>query len=297
MMQAARAVLNSLQEGRAFHAYLLLGPQGSGKEGYAQKMISALLGKSENHPDLISVKPEKGLISVDQIREIKGILSTKAVQADFRVIVIEQANLMNERAQNAFLKTLEEPEAAVFILLSNTETGILPTVRSRCMLLKIPALSREEVTEKLITLGVHQDRAALCASISRGSYEEAYQWATDEALFALRLSTIEGLRRLFSKKADDKAAFGDLIKANKENIQLMLGVMLSIFRDMALDDCIGRINLDCIQLCDKGNRNLSKKKITGVIERLLRARREFASSVNFALAVDALLIDLTEDID
>ncbi|MHB1315526.1 MAG: DNA polymerase III subunit [Christensenellales bacterium] len=295
-MRTFDALLASMKEGRYVHAYMLIGLQGSGKKDLAIKMACALLGQSENHPDLVLIKPEKGFISVDQIREIRGILTIRAVKAAIRVVIIEQANLMNERAQNAFLKTLEEPEAAVFILLSETETGILPTIRSRCLLLKMPICSREEIATRLIALDIARDKADLCASLARGAWGNALQWAKDEARFALRRSTIEGMRRLFSRKTEDKNAFAELLKANKENVQMMLDVMLSVFRDMALDSSEGRINLDCIQMCEKGSRNFSKRKIAAMIHRIMRAQREFASNVNFALAVDALLIDLTEDV-
>ena len=290
------ALLDSLQKGRFQHAYMLLGPEGSGKKDLALKMAGVLLDNSDHHPDLVFLKPENELISVVQIRDLLSVLTTKSLRAPFKVVIIEHAHLMNERAQNAFLKTLEEPEAAIFILLCDTETYMLPTIRSRCVMIRMPICEQDKIIQRLLDMGVQQEKAALCASLSRGSWGSAVEWATDEARLALRRSIIEGIRRLFSKKMEDKIAYAEFLKANKENVQIILDVMLSLFRDMALDGNEGRINLDCQQICERANRHFTQKQIQKIVYRIMKAQREFATNVNYALAVDALLIDLTEDV-
>ncbi len=114
-------------------AYLLSGPEGSGRHSVADEIVRTLLKKTEGHPDLLTVAPEKTSIKIESIRQILHRLSLKPLEADRIVVVIDEADAMTEGAANALLKTLEEPPAYVLFLLISAKPEKLPaTIRSRC---------------------------------------------------------------------------------------------------------------------------------------------------------------------
>lgn len=199
----------SLERGRLAHAYLFAGPPGIGKSLFAHVFAKALLClrndgshlgicdecsscrqfDGESHPDFFYVcKPEdkketpvEKFIGIPEKRPRDGLiynLSLKPMTSSRRVAVIDDANLMNDEGANAMLKTLEEPPPhSLLILIAENLDAILPTIRSRCQLLRFAALSNRDVEELLIE---HEfvsapEQAAEVAAMSEGSLQTAAQ--------------------------------------------------------------------------------------------------------------------------
>lgn len=164
---------------RLSHAYIIEGMEGSGKEAFADYIAAALLcdtngqkqyGREEvirpcgqcpscikaatgNHPDIIHVQHEKDtVLSVGEIREqIVGDMVIKPYYGPYKIYVVPQAQLMNENAQNALLKTIEEPQPyGLILLLTDNADGFLPTIRSRCVRLHMADLPRQEQVRQLM---------------------------------------------------------------------------------------------------------------------------------------------------
>src|SRR5262245_52440428 len=118
----------SLAKNRLPSALLFVGAPGSGLEEATVEICRTLLGRSENHPDLIRIQPEKNTIKIESIRELIHRLSLKPFESERMAIVIEEADKMTEASANALLKTLEEPPSYVlFILQSGAPEKLLPT--------------------------------------------------------------------------------------------------------------------------------------------------------------------------
>ena len=153
LIKGLKAIVDS---GRVVHSYIFTGPEGVGKKTISDFFAKMLLCtdqdkpcnqckscrqfESGNQPDLIRLKSEKGVIRVDAIRDLRKDIGIKPYQGSRKVYIIEDGETMNQHAQNAFLKTLEEPpEHAVIMILANNLTGLFPTIISRCQQIRCQA--------------------------------------------------------------------------------------------------------------------------------------------------------------
>ena len=150
--QTKSALLKSYQTQKLHHAILLHGKKGIGKASFAAELAKEILGKSALYPDLLLIEKEveKKEITVDKIRKIADFSNqTSAISAD-KFILIDSACELNKAASNALLKILEEPRPNNFlILISHNLNRVLPTIRSRCQIVKIPDLSLRDFSEIL----------------------------------------------------------------------------------------------------------------------------------------------------
>ena len=140
-------ILNeSLRRGRVFSSYLFVGPDGAGKRARAVEFAKTINhSDSENHPDIHIVEP-KGVsssIGIDEIREVKRKASLKPYGSGMKVFIIDRAHSLKPGAQNALLKILEEPPGrTVFMLVCRSEDLLLPTVVSRCQIVRFSGSTR-----------------------------------------------------------------------------------------------------------------------------------------------------------
>ena len=184
------------------HSWLLLGPRGAGKRVAAMAMAAAANCPEEpgvgcgqcstcerimrrRHPDVHHIVPEGPLIPVDQIRDmVIPEASRSPFEGRSKVFIIEEAERMNDAAQNSLLKTLEEPQAdTMFILVSDREDEVLETIRSRCRVVRLAPISLDGVVEMLVgQRGGRDRRAASAARISDGDPERALQLIDEPAV-------------------------------------------------------------------------------------------------------------------
>jgi DNA polymerase-3 subunit delta' len=211
------ALAAQVRKGDVSHAWLFAGPSGSGKRPAATAMAAALNCSVEpdvgcgrcssclriarhRHPDVHHVVPEGPLIPVSTIRES---VIPEAYRSPFegrrKVFVIEEADRMNPEAQNALLKTLEEPQAdTVFVLISDREDELLETVRSRCRRIQLEPVPEARMVEVLEAEGAGPGEALLAARLSDGDIERARAFAFDEGTRARRKLWLSIPRRLAS---------------------------------------------------------------------------------------------------
>ena len=191
----ARAVLEPAlaSGGQASHAYLFYGPGGAGKRAVARAMAAELLAvgspdpagararvASGAHPDLTWVSPSGAheILVGDIDGPVVSAASRTPFEASCRVFVIERVDELGDEAANRMLKTLEEPASFVhLILLSDRLAEVLPTIRSRCQLVRFNAPSVEETAAALSQLGEPDDSALACARLALGDGDRARELA------------------------------------------------------------------------------------------------------------------------
>ena len=219
-----------LVEGRLPHALLLSGPAGVGKKMVGRLLTAAVLCEQPRqgapcgscascrgllaggHPDYYELAPEtrgKGtrLIRIEEIRELAELAVRYPVLSDRRVLLIDEAEAMNEQAANSLLKTLEEPPGQVtFILVTGARSALLDTIVSRCMPVSFGMLAQDELQRLLLEHGVPMQEAAGLAALADGSigramvlYENGGLARRDEALAFLQQLKQMPIQSLWAK--------------------------------------------------------------------------------------------------
>ncbi|HTO97628.1 MAG TPA: DNA polymerase III subunit delta' [Myxococcales bacterium] len=211
--RAVKLLKGALARGHAHHAYLLAGPEGTGKELLARTFAQAANCEAEdaqarpcgrcascrgiergNFPDVMVVMPQaemlaRGLLSradleaapsrdirVDDVRALARRLSFAALRGRRKIAIVLPADAMNERAQNTLLKTLEEPPpSTTFLLVSANPDALLPTIRSRCARVQLGPVPREALAARLVREGIPEAEARERAARAQGSFSRALQ--------------------------------------------------------------------------------------------------------------------------
>ncbi|MGH2756646.1 MAG: DNA polymerase III subunit delta' [Actinomycetota bacterium] len=232
--RALEGIRRQLASGEVAHAWLLLGPAGSGKRAAAVAMGAALNCRAEpgvgcgecsaclrilrrRFPDVHHVVPEGPLIPVDVVREsIVPEAARSPFEGRMKVFVIEEAERMNPAAQNALLKTLEEPQPdTVFVLISDDEDDLLETIRSRCRVVRLEAVPEERVVELLARQGASGESALVAARVSQGDFDRALALATDPSVADRRRLWLTMPRKL-SSPVDAQDAAAEVLAAARE---------------------------------------------------------------------------------
>ncbi|HEX2294062.1 MAG TPA: DNA polymerase III subunit delta' [Actinomycetota bacterium] len=196
---AAERLAAQVAAGQIAHAWLLTGPRGSGKRGVAFALAASLVCERgpevacgecsgctralrDRHPDVHHVEPEGVIIPVDVVREaVIPEAARSPFEAAYKVFVIEDADRMNDAAQNALLKTLEEPQPdTVFVLVSDHEEEVLETIASRCRIVRLDPVPVARVADLLVGEGADPAEARRAALAAEGDVGRARALAFDE---------------------------------------------------------------------------------------------------------------------
>lgn len=298
-------LMRSAQAGRIVHALLFTGPRGTGKKSMAEIFARAVLCEGENkpcdqcptckkclngnHPDIHVVAPEKKEIKVDQIRALNEALGLASYEGGKKIAIIEPADAMNEKAQNALLKTLEEPKGdTLFFLLTATPEKLLPTIVSRCLQVRFSCLELDACAEVLKERGVAADRAVLLAALAQGSVGRALEIDADEKYLPLRTKVIDALEGI--RKPADVARMAASIGDVKGREQAVLEMMELWARDLM------RVQNGAEPLDESEIERLKRSKHTGsaLLKRIMEMRRQLDANIAWANAFEAMAFDLAQ---
>ncbi len=312
----------SLTSGRISQAYLITGEHMQGKEYIARIFANALVcehpvneydpcGKcksciqaaTRNHPDIITVTHDRpGTISVDDVRgQIVNDAAVKPYQSKRKIYIMNEAEKMTPQAQNALLKTLEEPpQYVVILLLTTSKTAMLPTVISRCVQLDMRPVEDKTVRKYLMSeVKVPDYQADICVAFARGNIGKARNLATSEDFEEIKDEAIRVLK--FIRKMDTF----DMIKTLKKLEEYKLGVndfldiMMIWYRDVLLYKAT--MDADSMVFKDEGE-NIRKEAsessyegIETIIKGIEKTKERLRANVNFELAMELMLLTIKEN--
>lgn len=309
MMQSA--LLNSIRLGRSPHAILISGPVGSGRSTLARRAaavhclgVDALEALSEC-PNYLELNGKE--IGIERVRKLVESAGLAGFNGGSRAYVILDAHRMGEPSQNALLKTLEEPPADLLIVLTGSETGLLPTIRSRVMTVRLGAKPVSAVADELRDAGVSPRDASLYAALSGGvsgrakslaspegaSFRNAAIDALQDALFGVPpFQTVSELIR--GDKAGETAADGKKLKADPEKALLALSHWSSVLRDALLNrlHAVGTVNSDRAALIDRIASCFTEAQIQSIIGLLEQSEQRITRRANVQYTMDGCIASL-----
>jgi DNA polymerase-3 subunit delta' len=258
---AVQMLQREFAQGRERHAYLFTGPAGVGKRTLVAEFARALLcaepappcdicrachlAAKGNHPDLFTVEPEISgkrvraeKIKIEPVRQLIYNLSLKPVEARRRVARLLSFDAANPEAQNAFLKTLEEPPGqAVMLLTAERADDLLPTIVSRCEVVMLRPLALATVREALIARWqMPADRAEWLAHLSGGRLGWAVRMQSDEAALEARAQRLDDLTQLLGASRVERMTYAEKLarETSLDRIRDTLDLWLGFWRDVLL---------------------------------------------------------------
>jgi len=311
-------LLQAAASNKMGHAYLFRGPDGVGKKRTALTLASYLNCKSPlehdgcgrctscrkyfsgNHPDLTVIEPDGAAIKIGQIRELKHQLAFPPLEADVRVVILEDIHTMRREAANSLLKTLEEPAPGNLLILTADSAGkILPTILSRCQVIAFGPLDHEDMARLLMQEDdIDESLALTLAAVAEGSLGRA-KFLHQKNLLALRQAVLEGL---LIGKTDQAQTIGQIfrltetIAALKENTPEFLTLLRLWYRDLALVAAEGPeaaiVNKDLASSLPAAARNVNPTELYEKLRRLDLAERQLKRNCSRTLVLETLFFDL-----
>ncbi|MBW6410341.1 DNA polymerase III subunit delta' [Clostridium weizhouense] len=285
------------------HANLIIGDDGIGKSMLANYLANNILGVTydREYVDIINYYPSLSSFGVDDIRAIIDETNKKPYEGERKVLILHKCNKLTISAQNALLKTIEEPPKGVFlILLSESLELILDTIKSRCQIYKLTPLSKEEMLEYIkynySNLDEKDIRSAL--AYSEGIPGKIDKFIKDEKLKILRVLLLELLKDVVEKNKDLVLKYKESLIIAKESPEDLLNILISYIRDIMflkeLDNEDLIINFDSLYEIKDISLGISYKKLNCMLEYIREARVNLNSNTNYSMAITVLLMGFAE---
>lgn len=310
-MQAA------IRDKKPFHAYLFQGEEGVGKEALARTFAAGLQCQSEsadkpckecvscrqmesgNQPDVIWVTREKASLGVDEIREqLCNTMDIKPFSSPYKIYLVPEAEKMTEAAQNALLKTIEEPpEYGIVILMTSNISALLPTIQSRCLTMEFRPLSTavvESYVKEHCQVPDYQARAS--AAFAQGNLGKAMRYAKSEDFIERKDHIISLLRHVEQMDLPEMLAVIKDLGTRKDEVRDYIDLMVLWYRDVLLFKATKDINQllfqDEASYISREASHRSYEKIEEILQAFEKAKVRLRANVNFDITMELMLLTL-----
>ena len=310
-MQAA------IRDKKPFHAYLFQGEEGVGKEALARTFAAGLQCQSEsadkpckecvscrqmesgNQPDVIWVTREKASLGVDEIREqLCNTMDIKPFSSPYKIYLVPEAEKMTEAAQNALLKTIEEPpEYGIVILMTSNISALLPTIQSRCLTMEFRPLSTavvESYVKEHCQVPDYQARAS--AAFAQGNLGKAMRYAKSEDFIERKDHIISLLRHVEQMDLSEMLAVIKDLGTRKDEVRDYIDLMGLWYRDVLLFKATKDINQllfqDEASYISREASHRSYEKIEEILQAFEKAKVRLRANVNFDITMELMLLTL-----
>ena len=311
---------NAIRMEKVSHAYILNGENNAGKMMLAEAFAMALQceahkeepcmecrschqAKDHNQPDIIYVSHDKpNVISVDDIRQqINNDIVIKPYNSKYKIYIVDEAEKMNPQAQNALLKTIEEPPAyGIILLLTTNADSFLPTILSRCITLNLKSVNEELIKSHLMKKYQIPDyQADVCAAFAQGNVGKAIQLAASDEFNELKTSALSVVKKLEDLDLYELNKLCKQISEFKPKIQEYFDLLTLWFRDVlymkATNDVNNLIFKDEVYDIKKQAAKRSYSGIENILQALEQSRVRLNANVNFDLVIELLLLTIKEN--
>ena len=311
---------SSIETGNVGHAYIISGDAGSGKKALAYAFADTLeceAGGTEpcgncqsclqistgNYPDIITVTHEKpNLISVDEVREqLVNTVDVKPYKGKYKIYVIPDAELLNVQAQNAILKTIEEPPAyAVILLLTTNLDKLLETVQSRCLKLQTKPIRERDVLAYLMNvMGLTKEKAYFCLDFAQGNLGKAIKLAGNEEYAEIVDSVVNVLTHIGDMDVETLGKAVKDIEQFKMSMNDYMDLIMMWYRDAMMIKITGNVDKILFKnefsTLKKQAGKLTFKSIEDKIDAIAKAEQRLLANANFEVTIELLLLTLKEE--
>lgn len=284
------------------HAHLITGRDGIGKSIIADIFVSKILKKElgRENVDAIHYRNKKASIGVSEVRDIIEEVYKRPYEGDKKAIVIYDAEKLTVQAQNALLKTIEEPPNGVYILLLTTNLeSLLDTIKSRCQIYKLTPLNKEEMIDFInLNYEVNEEQLSSLLAYSEGVPGRVEKFLNDPKLQSLRNLIIDMLRDINKNEVDITIKYEKLFYNYKDEKEELLNIISSFVRDTILYKEINDkrliINSDKNKDIEELVQMMSYRKLNGMLKYIDEARTNLKHNINFSMTISIMLMGFLE---
>ena len=297
---AKKYLTNSIKSNMVSHAYMFEGPNGIGKNTMARELAAILLEMENlfNSPDYIEIKPDGNSIKIAQIRKLQSDILVKPYKS-YKIYVIDEAQKMTVEAQNALLKTLEEPpKYAIIILITDNKESLLDTIKSRCEIIKFTPIPMQEVASYLTMNGIDSKRASLLANFSRGSMKKAIELSESEEFHLMREEVQKYVETFLNGNLIEIMDIQSSIEKYKDQITNVLDLLINYFRDIMMVkenvDISMIINLDRLIFVKNMSNKTTYSQLSKIIDIIEETKNKLRSNCNFNISIQVMTLNIYE---
>lgn len=316
--KAVNILLKSLKEDKVSPSYIFIGSEGVGKKFTAIEFAKTINCINLNNnlescdtcntcnkinkqccPDLKIVEPIKGSIRIEQIRELRREIDLKPFENRKKIYIIENAEKMTIEASNCLLKPIEEPpDYAILILICMNIDSILPTIISRCQLIKFRLIDSSKIRKILLKkIDLEESKAELVSRLAQGSIGRAFKLISDKEYFDRREKLLDYLTKILPGKYDSNFFINiEKILTDISEMDEILEIILLWYRDILVVKKLGDqkyiVNSDKVEALNEKSRVYSQKILIDILDYIEQIQEFIKKNINRRLVSERLYLKM-----